>query len=427
MCLSGLIAMTNVFISYRRNDTHSNTSRICEKLVDHFGEQNVFMDTGGIPYGMNFEEHIQARLEACDVLVAIIGPDWATAADDGRERIHEKDDWVRREIRFALERGTRIIPVLIDRTECLRADRLPTDLKGLEKLMALRLDTGIDFKTHIDRLIEAISGKKLTILSSGPRLALRLAQPAEGTAALPKPISDTKELFLRNELMPRIDREFERMGLPSRDWVGSIITSLDTGKAVKEFSAEERYALKLADWYDSFVVLELGNYARQLEAVRTVQLKLMLANEGTFGADEIEVELEIAPHQSIKLSRPGFGSYRPSMAPTPPIEMEGVSPKDLRRPEIDWYDRPSYLEEPLTFDGVGRVRLNEGKIRNNRKILVGSTKHLYHDHEISIDPIYIVYGEQPAADIEIDYKLFATNQPVSGQGRLSVKVSEQLD
>jgi hypothetical protein len=268
--------MTNVFISYRRDDTQGDTARIRERLADHFGAQHVFMDTGGIPYGTDFEEHIQKKLEGCEVLVAVIGPNWLKVESDGRVRIHDNDDWVRREIRFALEGGTRIIPVLINRTECPRVEQLPSDLSRLACLQALSLDTGIDFPHHIKRLIEAIGGEEPPI---GPRLTLSLLQPAGGAANLPKPICSDQELFIQNEFLKRINAETERMGLPSLDWVNNIIKRHQARNSTVEPSSEERYAQVLHAWYHSLTMEALGQHDTQLDAVRTVLLQLMLENQ----------------------------------------------------------------------------------------------------------------------------------------------------
>ena len=55
---------------------------------------------------------------------------------------------------------------------------------------------------------------------------------------------------------------------------------------------------------------------------------------------------------------------------------------------------------------------------------LGARNSFYHDDEIRFDLIYMVYGVLPASDIEIEYKLFAKNQPVSTKGHLHIKVFE---
>ena len=56
-----------------------------------------------IPIGVNFRTHIDNAVAQSDVMLAIIGPGWLTAAKpDGQRRIHDPDDFVAIEIGSAL-------------------------------------------------------------------------------------------------------------------------------------------------------------------------------------------------------------------------------------------------------------------------------------------------------------------------------------
>jgi hypothetical protein len=83
-------------------------------LKGHFGEDSVFMDIDSIPFGLDFREHIQDSLDRCDILVAIVGPRWATPDESGRLRLTDETDWVRIEIEVALAKTIPVIPGLID-------------------------------------------------------------------------------------------------------------------------------------------------------------------------------------------------------------------------------------------------------------------------------------------------------------------------
>jgi hypothetical protein len=75
----------------------------------------VFMDLDSIEAGLDFAQVITEAVDSCAVLVALIGRQWATLADEGgRRRLDDPDDFVRFEVRTALERGVRVIPVLVD-------------------------------------------------------------------------------------------------------------------------------------------------------------------------------------------------------------------------------------------------------------------------------------------------------------------------
>jgi TIR domain len=129
-----------VFISYRRSDTGPYARLLKEHLSEGFPDAQVFMDLDSIEAGLDFEEVIRDAVNSCLVMIALIGSRWATAADEeGRRRIEDPGDYVRFEIRTALERGIRVIPVLADGAKPLQDPQLPPDLRKLARLSALEL------------------------------------------------------------------------------------------------------------------------------------------------------------------------------------------------------------------------------------------------------------------------------------------------
>ena len=92
----------------------------------------------------------------CAVLVALIGRQWATMEDEeGRRRIDDPDDLVRFEVQAALERGLRVIPVLVDGARPLHQQQLPAELQKLARLNALELSYG-RYEYDADRLLNII-------------------------------------------------------------------------------------------------------------------------------------------------------------------------------------------------------------------------------------------------------------------------------
>lgn len=86
-----------------------------DRLADHFGKGQVFMDVDAIEPGVDLAEEISCAVAACKVVLAIIGPIWLTASDEqGRRRLDNPDDLVRIEIEAALARDVRVIPILIE-------------------------------------------------------------------------------------------------------------------------------------------------------------------------------------------------------------------------------------------------------------------------------------------------------------------------
>ena len=72
------------------------------------------MDIFTIEPGVDFVEKINEAVGSCDVLIAVIGPQWLTVTDDsGRRRLNDPEDFIRLEIKAALDRGIRVVPVLV--------------------------------------------------------------------------------------------------------------------------------------------------------------------------------------------------------------------------------------------------------------------------------------------------------------------------
>ena len=151
--------MTTVFISYRRNDTSANAGRLSDWLKRQFGADNVFLDTEKIAPGETFPRVLEERLAASDVLLAVIGPRWASISDAaGNRRIADPKDFVALEVATGLRRGSRVIPVLVGGAPMPSADQLPPALQGLEKLQATAIDDS-RFPQDFDNLVDAIVGR----------------------------------------------------------------------------------------------------------------------------------------------------------------------------------------------------------------------------------------------------------------------------
>src|SRR5690349_16640099 len=103
--------MPRILISYRREDSASDTGRLYDDLVDHLGPDHLFMDIDTIPPGVDFVQALQDAVSRCDLVLAVIGKRWLSPT--GRLRLQEPNDFVRLEVATALARGIRVIPVLV--------------------------------------------------------------------------------------------------------------------------------------------------------------------------------------------------------------------------------------------------------------------------------------------------------------------------
>jgi len=157
-----------IFINYRRDDSPGTAGRLHDRLAQTFKRNNLFMDVDHIPAGVDFVEHLHSQVAACDVFLAVIGPNWLNAKDDrGRRRFDNPDDFVTIEIAAALARNIRVIPVLVDGARTPKADRLPDSIKPLVRRNAVEVRN-----TQFGRDAEALANKV--------REALEVARPVTG-------------------------------------------------------------------------------------------------------------------------------------------------------------------------------------------------------------------------------------------------------
>src|SRR4029450_444950 len=120
---------------------------------------------------------ITAAVASCDVLLALIGDQWVTIADEeGRRRIDDPDDFVRLEIEAALTRNVRVIPILVGGATMPRADELPPSMAMLVRRQALGLSPErFDFDTS--RLLKVLD-RTLAEVRAAPGVTAQPSPPA---------------------------------------------------------------------------------------------------------------------------------------------------------------------------------------------------------------------------------------------------------
>jgi hypothetical protein len=140
-----------VFVNYRRDDTGWAANLLADALRRRLGPDRVFLDNSSIALGAAFANEIEDAVLRSTALLALIGPHWDTA------RLHDPQDWVRRELLLAEERGVTIIPVLVDRPSLPPAAALPLELRFVTGLQhgELRRDHPTDVDALVDRITTA--------------------------------------------------------------------------------------------------------------------------------------------------------------------------------------------------------------------------------------------------------------------------------
>jgi glycerophosphoryl diester phosphodiesterase len=172
-----------VFISYRRQETAWPARELYDVLVAELGPNRVFKDVDNIEPGDDFVERIQSAVGSCQVLLALIGPQWLTITDArGGKRLDDPQDFVRLEVETALNRDdVRVIPILVDNAKMPTAQELPAGLAALTRRQAVEINP-VSFDTR--RLLKVLNDT----LSDARREPTEPSVPAAGAGVLAPPV-----------------------------------------------------------------------------------------------------------------------------------------------------------------------------------------------------------------------------------------------
>ena len=120
----------NVFISYRR-DGGEYTAKVLRDKLGELG-YNVFFDVEALRSG-DFNTKLYSVIDECKDFILVLSP-------GALDRCQNDDDWVRREVEYALERGKNIVPIL------LRGFKFPDILPP--SMESVRYKNGIEANTE---------------------------------------------------------------------------------------------------------------------------------------------------------------------------------------------------------------------------------------------------------------------------------------
>ncbi len=146
----------SVFISYRRGDAAGAAGRLYDRIVEVLPRGRVFLDVDAINPGTDFRRAICAAIDRCNLVLVVIGRNWAGVVPGSSARIFDAGDVVRLEIRAALESRAHLVPVLVDGASMPAAEALPEDIQSFSQRNAIELrheHFNADAAALIDRII----------------------------------------------------------------------------------------------------------------------------------------------------------------------------------------------------------------------------------------------------------------------------------
>jgi hypothetical protein len=145
-----------IFINYRRGDDPGFAQALFARLEQAFRADQLFMDIDSIKPGLDFVRELEKQVTQSDVVLSVIGKGWIDARDAvGGRRLDNPHDYVRTEIRLALDQGKRVIPVLVGEAQLPSEAELPEEIRALATRNAVRLSHA-QFKHEAENLFEVL-------------------------------------------------------------------------------------------------------------------------------------------------------------------------------------------------------------------------------------------------------------------------------
>ena len=143
-----------VFLSYRRLDSTDFAGRCFEYFSGRFGRRSVFWDCRSIPPDRDWLDFIRREIEASDVVLIIVGPQWDSIL---QERLNDEIDHVRFEVEYAARMHRPVVVLLVDGAAAPREVDLPEGLKFLGKQQVEAFDASHEsesFRRLENRLLQ---------------------------------------------------------------------------------------------------------------------------------------------------------------------------------------------------------------------------------------------------------------------------------
>jgi hypothetical protein len=302
-----------IFVVYRREDNAGFAYSIYTRLERSFGRDKLFMDIDLVP-GERFDRVLSEAIANCQVVLAIIGPDWLNAQDrHGRRRIDQPNDWVRLELEAALGHRKTIIPVLINDTPCPSPEDLPKSLQEVVLFQAIRIRHEA-FNKDVDELITSVRTALGTRKQSWLRNIFSVGQGDFGSKSsqgFSKKTSPLEPLPRPSE--PEILRESDPVKLdefiqsnPGSIHLALVISRLETILWAKAQGSQDTFLLK--DFIKRFPTGVHAETAQKLMSQKRVSVETEIANLKR-KLDLLKKEMDVIDDKDLSFSHDVFISY----------------------------------------------------------------------------------------------------------------------
>ena len=331
----------------------------------------------------------------------------------GLGKTNQDDRLLASMIEFKGQRSAaRVVVVTAD--NLLRVKARARDLDVVVLPGELRLPSEPD---PLEKRNKELEREVLELKRLSPRLSLSFSN---GTDRLPYKLT-TPPILTRDELefqKKRTRLMHKKIGeAPSEPdaaaapWLGGLLSALNTLHGPTEKQMEE-FNQKMDQFYNDHDewLAEREIYKRMQAA--TVHIDLMITNEGTRPAKDIEVDLHFADDNSVMYG-PDDATLRCEPTP-PPVPTSGLILDDVK------FRMPSF--RGVTLPDLQLRNVSEPQIRKSNSydvhFDVGSLKH---EASESLGPLFLVFLNQTlAGSFGITFRVHAANMPKSSTGQLHV-------
>jgi hypothetical protein len=287
-----LVAPGGVFINYRGEDSRSYGALLYVELSRLFGRELVFLDSESLRAGVDYVEQLLDRVRCCRVLLAVIGPRWLTATGtDGRRRIEDPDDWVRRELAEAFAARVTVIPILTDGADIPTEADLPAAIAALARCQYRRLRHH-DAISDLDRI-------RTELVTVHPDLAAAVRRSSVVSHQLP---ADASEFTGRLGELTDLDRFMAYIGHTGTAAVagpatmpGTIAPFVFDRTAYRDRKALARAMVRSWDTAARRYFAAMGTGGNPSEAWRALRTWLRQFNDPT--VDDIEALQDLIDRQ----------------------------------------------------------------------------------------------------------------------------------
>lgn len=339
-----------VFISYRRRDQPAAAlaELLCNRLVSELGGSEVFLDREELEEGDDFPQRIQEAVESALVFVALIGSQWNPVDLEGRRRLDNPRDFVRKEIARSLEckeadDRRHIIPVLVDGA-LFPTEELPNCLLSFSKYNGFPLQS--PYEDGLLKVVQSIV-RRLDAFDPTPPEEKWILQQISNILPSDKHRirqigRELKAHFDTIPVTPESARSLARalylVGPPALQYL-SPLGSLDTGinSLLKLLATHWIKSETARDLHDVFVNATDGKMATiECEYSEfTPEESLLKASHDIYGwptvavnpPDETEEIIQQVHEKLCQMFNLNISPRRTSIASTPPLSEDGQRKK----------------------------------------------------------------------------------------------------